>query len=32
VLFDFASPKQVHRVLHRVVPSLEPHGGRSLVA
>ena len=32
VLFDFASPNQVHRVLHRVVPSLEPHDDRRLVA
>ena len=32
VLFDIASPKQVHRVLHRLVPSLEPHGDRRLVA
>ncbi|MGD0998933.1 MAG: hypothetical protein ABR941_11540 [Thermoleophilia bacterium] len=32
VLFDFVSPKQVHRVLHRIVPSLEPHGDRRLVA
>ena len=31
-LFDFVSPKQVHRVLHRLVPSLEPHGDRRLVA
>lgn len=32
VLFDFASPDQVHRVLHRVVPSLAPHDDRRLVA
>ena len=32
VLFDFVSPRQVHRVLHRLVPSLAPHDGRRLVA
>ena len=31
-LFDFASPRQVHKVLHRLVPSLEPHDDRLLVA
>jgi hypothetical protein len=31
-LFDFVSPKQVHRVLHRLVPSLAPHDDRRLVA
>jgi len=31
-LFDFVSPKQVHKVLHRLVPSLEPHDDRLLVA
>jgi hypothetical protein len=31
-LLDFVSPKQVHRVLHRLVPSLEPHDDRRLVA
>ena len=31
-LFDFVSPKQVHRVLHRLVPSLEPHDDGRLVA
>ncbi len=24
-LFDHASPRQIHTVLHRLVPSLEPH-------
>lgn len=32
VLFDFASRRQVHRVLHRIVPSLETHDDRRLVA
>jgi len=31
-LFDYASPKQVHRALHRLIPQLEPHDGRILVA
>jgi hypothetical protein len=31
-LFDLASPKQIHKVLHRLVPSLEPHDDRLLVA
>jgi len=31
-LFDFVSPRQVHKVLHRLVPSLEPHDDRLLVA
>jgi hypothetical protein len=31
-LFDFASPKQVHRVLHRLVPSLDPGDDHRLVA
>ena len=24
-LFDVASPRQIHKVLHRLVPALEPH-------
>ncbi|MFA4964758.1 MAG: hypothetical protein WC709_03865 [Thermoleophilia bacterium] len=24
-LFDFVSPRQIHTVLHRLVPALEPH-------
>lgn len=28
VVFDAVVPEQVHRVLHRVVPSLEPDDGR----
>ena len=31
-LFDYVSPRQVHKVLHRLVPSLEPHDDRLLVA
>ena len=31
-LFDHLSAKLVHGVLHKVVPQLEPHDGRILVA
>jgi len=31
-LFDHLSAKAVHGVLHKVVPQLEPHDGRILVA
>ena len=31
-LFDHLSPAKVHDVLHRLVPSLEPHDGRTLTA
>ena len=31
-LFDFVSPQQVHRVLHRLIPSLDPGDDRRLVA
>ena len=31
-LLDFVTPRHVHDVLHRLVPSLQPHVARKLVA
>jgi hypothetical protein len=31
-LFDYLSSQQVHRVLHKVIPQLEPHDDRVLTA
>jgi hypothetical protein len=29
---DHASPAQLHKLLHRLIPQLEPHDDRTLIA